>query len=481
MPFIYLLLFALVCLQTIWPAPPDWLLTDVGSAILAATIVIISWLTADLIGRVLARQMTHHPEQRGSLLRRYGRWRRWHFIGLLMAFVACLYLLGWGHVLEKIWVAWMSEGLREDKNYPGLHLVMLAPFFFGLLASWERFYEVEKTAYEVVHAPDRFVSKFSYLLMQVRHQFFMVLPPILVMQLLQILYIFMPDHSATLPSLVLGSMMAGALILMPILLRIFLGLKPLPAGPLRERLEQTARRLRFRYSNVLVWHTRHLFANALVTGFVPWVRYIVLTDRLIDELTPEEIEAVFGHEVGHIKHHHLFFYLAFFLTSFILLGFGWETIKEWLKPDILAAMQWLPYLGDIIDADTLTTLSPFGKLALLAGYTLLVFGFLSRRCERQADLYGASAVSTEAFINALEKVAAINGIPRNRSGNWLLSWQHPTIAQRVEFLEAMRDNPARVPQFHFSILLLRWCFFIALGVLVWRFGVPEIMKLLGGF
>lgn len=478
MPFVYLLLFALVCLQTHWPAPPDWL-TDEGCAILMGAIVVISWLTAEVIGKFLAWQMARHPEQRGSLLRRYGRMRRWHFIGLLLAFVGALYLLGWGNVLKRFWETWTPEYFVNGDNYPGIQLAMLAPFFLGLVASWERFYQVEKTAYEVVHAPDRFVSRFSYLLMQVRHQFFMVLPPIFVMLLLQAVYIFVPDRDATIPAL--GCLLALALILMPMLLRIFLGLKPLPAGPLRDRLEGTAQRLHFRYSNVLVWHTRHLFANALVTGFIPWLRYIILTDRLIDELTPEEIEAVFGHEVGHIKYHHLFFYLAFFLTSFILLGFYWEMIKEWLKPDILAAVRWVPYLGASVDDKTLTTLSPFGKLVLLAGYTLLVFGFLSRRCERQADLYGASTVSTEAFINALEKVAAINGIPRNRAGNWLLSWQHPTIAQRVEFLEAMRDNPGRVPPFHLSILLLRWCFFIALGVLVWLFGLPAILDLLGRF
>ena len=481
MPFIYLLLFALVCLQTTWPAQPDWLLTGAGSVILAGAIVILSWLIADLISRGLTRQMTRHPEQRGSLLRSYGRWRRRHFIGLLLSYLACLYLLGWGDVLTTFWDSWLPESLIEGKNYPGLQITMLAPFFLGLIGSWERFYQVEKTAYEIVHEPDHFVSRFSYLLMQVRHQFFMVLPPIFVMLLLQVLYIFVPDRSATVPALALGGLLALVLILMPMLLRIFLGLKPLPAGPLRDRLEATARRLNFRYSNILIWHTRQLFANALVTGFVPWLRYIVLTDRLIDELTPDEIEAVFGHEVGHIKHHHLFFYLAFFLTSFILLGFYWEIIKEWLKPEILATVKWIPVLDASVDASTLTTISPFGKLVLLAGYTLLVFGFLSRRCERQADLYGASTVSTEAFINALEKVAAINGIPRNRAGNWLLSWQHPTIAQRVEFLEAMRDNPKRVPQFHLSIFLLRWCFFIALGVLMWTFGLPSILELLGGF
>jgi Zn-dependent protease with chaperone function len=279
----------------------------------------------------------------------------------------------------------------------------------------------------------------------------------------------------------MGGIMVLMLILMPLLLRFFLGLKPLPPGPLRERLESTARRLNFRYSNVLVWHTRHLFANALVTGFIPWIRYIVLTDRLIDELTPEEIEAVFGHEVGHIKHHHLFFYLAFFLTSFILLGFYWDIIKEWIKPNLLAVVEASPGVNQVIDSSTLTTLSPFAKLSILAAYTLLVFGFLSRRCERQADLYGASTVSTDAFINALEKVAAINGIPRDRAGNWLLSWQHPTIAQRVEFLQAMRDNPARVPSFHLSIFLLRWCFFLALGVLLWCFGLPRVIELLSQF
>jgi hypothetical protein len=147
MPFIYLLLFALVCLQTTWPAPPDWLTAE-GSAILIGTVMVTSWLTAAVIGKGLAWQMMRHPEQRSSLLRRYGRLRRWHFIGLLLGYVVCLYLLGWGSVLTNFWEAWMPELLHEEKNYPGLHLVMLAPFFFGLIASWERFYQVEKTAYE---------------------------------------------------------------------------------------------------------------------------------------------------------------------------------------------------------------------------------------------------------------------------------------------------------------------------------------------
>lgn len=483
MPFIFLLLFALVCLQTSWPRLFDWP-SPAACAILVGTIVATSWLTAWLIAKTLAWQMTRHPEQRGALLRRYARWRRWHFIALLSAFVAALYLLGWGKVLLDWWIDNVPAVLRTDDNLPGFQIGLLAPFFLALLAAWERFYGVERTAFELAHPDDPFLPKWAYLLMQIRHQFFLVLPPILLMLVLQCLYLFFAADKSDLPAFLMLGILAAALILMPILLRLFLGLKPLPPGPLRERLENTAQRLGFRFSNVLVWNTRHLMANALVTGFVPWVRYVVLTDRLIDQLTPEEIEAVFGHEVGHIKHHHLLFYLAFFMASFILLSVFWSQLKGIVgQEQNVNALIALGFLGDSREdiKKSLEMFSAFGKLAVLGVYTLLFFGFISRRCERQADLFGSHTVSTEVFINALEKVAAINGIPRDRAGNWLLSWQHPTIAQRVDFLQAMRDNPARVPQFHLSITMLKWSFFLAVGFLVWWFGATRVWDLLKEF
>jgi Zn-dependent protease with chaperone function len=343
---------------------------------------------------------------------------------------------------------------------------------------------VEKTAYELGHDAGRFVPRWSYLLMQVRQQMLLVVPPILLLLLQQILFAFFPtwEEDSYLPAGIAIGMMAVAFVLMPILLRVFLGLKPLPAGPLRDRLESTARRLGFGYSNILVWHTRNLSANAMVTGFIPWIRYIILTDRLIDELTPDEIEAVFGHEVGHIKHHHLFFYLAFFVASIILLGLFWDTLKEWIKQDdILTTLAAIPFFGGDDTKDTIKMLSSFVKLGLLAAYTLCFFGYISRRCERQADLFGAQTVSTDVFISALEKVADINGIPRNRAGNWLLSWQHPTINQRIEFLEAMRDHPARIPRFHLTISLMQWAVYLMLGFLLWRTDLPDVQKWLAEF
>jgi Zn-dependent protease with chaperone function len=484
MPFIFLLLFALVCLQTYWPERPAWL-TNQGCAMIVGTMVLASWLSAGLIAKVLIWRMTRNPEQRSAVLRRYAHWRRHHFIGLLAAYLASLYLLGWGSVLIDFWKEWFGSERRVI--VPGMEIGLLAPFFIGLILAWDRFYKVEKTAYELLHNSDRFLTRRSYLLLQVRHQMLLVMPPIFLLLLQQILFTIFPDwdDKSHIPAIIATVMLATAFLSMPILLRLFLGLKPLPAGPLRERLEYTARRLRFGYSNVLVWHTRNLFANAMVTGFIPWLRYIVLTDRLIDELTPDEIEAVFGHEVGHIKHHHLFFYLAFFLTSFILLTLFWDHLKGWIPlDDVVAVLGVIPSFDGEDFKDTLKMLSSFIKLGLLAAYTLLFFGFISRRCERQADLFGAGTVSTDVFISALEKVADINGIPRRRSGNWLLSWQHPTIAQRVEFLQQMRHNPARVPRFHLSIVLMQGSLYIGLGFLLWvlwKLDRLDIWKLLAEF
>ncbi len=494
MPFVYLLLLALICMQTRWPATPSWL-TPTGCAILVGTLVIASWLTAGLIAKVLSWQLRRQREFQFYLIRRYGRARRYHFVAIVTAYLASLYFFGWGDVATT----WMGETITAltgtnaptDADTPerllvGRELLLLAPFFLALFLSWERFYRVEQSAYEVRNYPDHFISKRAYLLAQIRNQWIFVVPPVVLLVFNQLLLSVLPDSRdgnrllAVLAALTMGA----AFLLLPMLLRLFLGLKPLPPGPLRERLESTAKRLGFRFSNILVWNTRNQIANALVTGFVPWIRYVILTDRLIHDLTPEEIEAVFGHEVGHIRYRHLFFYLAFFVVSFILLGFVWENAAEWVRTErpLDALQQWVSANYDDAEIEEfLATVSSFCKLLLMAAYTLLVFGYLSRRCERQADLFGSSTVSTAVFINALEKVADINGIPREGSGNWLVSWQHPTIGQRVDFLRVMEDRPAEVRRFHSSLLMMQIACYAALGLLLWCYNFERIWQLVGMF
>src|SRR5262249_42823866 len=103
----------------------------------------------------------------------------------------------------------------------------------------------------------------------------------------------------------------GVLVAMPWLVRYGLGLVSMPPGPDRDRLGAASRRLNFRCTDLLVWNTGGGSANAMVVGLVPALRYVVFTDRLLSDLTPAEVEAVFGHEVGHVKHGHILYYAGF--------------------------------------------------------------------------------------------------------------------------------------------------------------------------
>src|SRR5262249_874116 len=140
----------------------------------------------------------------------------------------------------------------------------------------------------------------------------------------------------------LGEMvLLGSLVLIaaPVFIRLAWPTRPLPEGPLRRRLERVAARAGFRFTDVLVWDTGGSVRNGCVTGSVPGLRSVLLTDALVDTMTPLEVAAVFGHEIGHIAHRHLLYFGFFFAGSLGLLtvlaealsrGFVWLASSPWL-------------------------------------------------------------------------------------------------------------------------------------------------------
>ena len=65
--------------------------------------------------------------------------------------------------------------------------------------------------------------------------------------------------------------------------------------------------------------------TAGIMGLVRKFRYILVTKALLHYLSPEELDAVIAHEIGHVKKYHLFFYLMFF-TGFMLLSFAFQNV-----------------------------------------------------------------------------------------------------------------------------------------------------------
>jgi Zn-dependent protease with chaperone function len=451
MPFVYLLLFALLILQPKWPEPPPWL-DPVTAALLPWALAVGAWLAATRRAHRFARRLALHPHEHGGLWVVFCRHRRRHFLLVTTGFVLLLYFFGWGFVARS--------GAGYLAVFPGPELVQYAPLLLALLLSWHGFYFAEKVSSDLVHDDEPYLGRSAYVALQARHNLLLVVPPIVLYLLAQAIHGLLPGlekDSVFLVPLGVG-LLVVALVSIPLILKFYLNLRPLPAGPLRDRLRDAAGRLQFRFSDVLVWDTRQTVANALVSGVLPGLRYVVLTDLLIERLTPEEVEAVFAHEVGHIKHHHMPLYVSFCLCSIVFLFGVWRIVEREMGGETATAL----LASATPPPDVLEALAGPGLLLLVSGYFFVVFGLLSRRCESEADLFGCRKVSSEAFIQALEKVADINGIPRRRT-HWLVSWQHPPIAERVAFIERLRDDPGLERHFQRSLRVLKWGLMLLVG------------------
>jgi Zn-dependent protease with chaperone function len=496
MPFLLMVFLVLVCAPDAqaWPSPwfgyadslPSWLTSPLACAGLTWLAVVLTGGQAFLVARRLRRPLESDPAQRERLLDRYERGRFYHQVSVFGVYILALVALGWGWSVAKLW-----------EPLPAPELLILAPFVVAQMLGWCAYYDAERASHHAAHRllaaetnagawlelerprralPPVFGSRVAYVLFQLRQKLALVFLPVLLLLFQKELARWFPEAAQDWQGVINIAGIAAVLLVftaMPWIVRLVLGLKPLPPGPTRQRLEAVSRRLRFRCSNILVWNTRNGMANAMVIGIVPWIRYVVFTDRLLEDFTAEEVEAVFGHEIGHIRHRHMLYYFAFLTASVIVLG--------WLVTDVMKKWDQLVGEGN-------KYLAAVPLVSVLLSYVFVVFGYLSRRCERQADVFGCRTVSCpdphcrgheggletalrgrgicatgiNTFIRALEKVAVVNGISRDRPG-FLQSWQHSTIARRVEFLQSMLTDPGVERRFQRRVALFKWALLVLLG------------------
>jgi Zn-dependent protease with chaperone function len=193
--------------------------------------------------------------------------------------------------------------------------------------------------------------------------------------------------------------------------------------PLRSRLQELLRRGGVRVRGVRVLDTRgQKVANALILGPVPVLRYIVVTDHLLQSMEPDEVDAVVAHEMGHAKQHHLLVKLGALLAAVAVL---------------VGALALGGRLLEGLDPAVLVLAAPL--LLLLS--VLLVQGGLGLLLERRADEYAARLVGVDAVVRALDKLAEVNTMKRRTGALWNLATHHPGIEQRVERLRGRQREP----------------------------------------
>ena len=215
----------------------------------------------------------------------------------------------------------------------------------------------------------------------------------------------------------------------PLIIQKFWRCRPLEAGYHRQRIEALCRRADLKYADIMYWP---IFGGRMITagvmGLVSRFRYILVTDALLRILSPEEVDAVIAHEVGHVKKHHLLFYLFFFI-GYMVIAYATFDLIVYLIIFSEPIYRFVFITG--ISRTTVTT----GLLSLAIIFNFLVyfrfiFGYFMRNFERQADasVYGLFA-SAAPLISTIEKIVAVSGQSPDKP-----NWHHFSIGQRVDFL-----------------------------------------------
>lgn len=172
-------------------------------------------------------------------------------------------------------------------------------------------------------------------------------------------------------------------------------------------------------------------ANAGLTG-IGNSRRIVLGDTLINEFTPDEIEVVLAHELGHQVHHDIPW----------LIGVGTMIMLFGLFLSALG-MEWgIRVFGFVSIADPAALPLLTILLGIFSLITMPLSNGFSRWRERLADRYALESTGKrEAFISAMTRLANQNlaDVEPDAWVEWLLH-SHPSLKKRIEAAQAFEGN-----------------------------------------
>ncbi|MGE0193202.1 MAG: M48 family metalloprotease [Planctomycetota bacterium] len=328
------------------------------------------WGTLLVLGVVgglsrLAVQRGREALEQGELEAAYAS-VRWVGLWPLLGWVTCLSVFGWGTWVATVVprIVWMLP-----------MVVLLLPLVVAFGFAWTAQGEIEAALAKARGLLPRTASAGEAFRGGLKRNALAFLPLFVLLGLFEALYVagelgveparaagLWLEHFPLLQLALFGVLLVLALPLLPVLVGRLTQAAPLPAGPLRARLERAAAALQLPVKGLYLWNTQGRVLNAMVVGFGR-SRRIFLTDRLAAELPEDEIEAVFLHEAGHAVRRHIPLYLVLFLT-----------LALWIE----AVQRPLIAMG----------ISPFFILLLnLALFWFVLLGVISRRFEREADLF----------------------------------------------------------------------------------------------
>jgi STE24 endopeptidase len=170
-------------------------------------------------------------------------------------------------------------------------------------------------------------------------------------------------------------------------------------------------------------------ANAMLAG-LGRTRRVLMGDTLLDKFSPDEIEVIFAHEIGHHVHRHI----PKMIATGVVIGLA----GFWLIDRVIV------WWADIPSA----ALAPTSSLPLVM-FTLTTFmmvlaplqNAISRHYERQCDRYALRRTAKPAaYRSAFTKLAMLNKADMEPNPiEVILLHSHPPIAKRLAMAKVTSD------------------------------------------
>ena len=363
--------------------------------------------------------------------RRYNRIHRWLEVSdfvLGLAFLLALLLTGWNSVLRD----WAYRAAFQNYTLSVFFYVFILMFGGKLLGLGLDYYGLRlERRFQLSNQKTR-----AWLWDEVKGFLVALVLACFTAELLYFTIRQSPQHWWLIAwALFMGLFIAMAQIAPLILFPIFYKFEQLENEDLKQRLVRLSERAGTRIRGIYKWNLseKSKKANAALTGLGA-TRRIILADTLLDHYSPDEIEAVLAHELGHHVHKHIL--KSIFVQAGITLFGFWAanyvlhlSIEQWGMFDTLADFSNLPLLVLVS--------------TLLSIFLMPAMNAYSRFNERQADRYAFESIrSVQPFISSMNKLAAQNLAERTPS-RWVecLFHSHPAISRRVAAAEAWQRPP----------------------------------------
>jgi STE24 endopeptidase len=236
----------------------------------------------------------------------------------------------------------------------------------------------------------------------------------------------------------------AVLMLYPTLIApLFNKFMPLEDAALKSRIEALLERAGFTASGVFVMDgsRRSSHGNAYFTGLGKNKR-IVFFDTLLTQLSPEQIEAVLAHELGHFKHRHIVKRIAlmFVLSLGLLAALAWLKQAPWFYAG----------LGVASANDAMALALFFLALPVFLFPVTPLLSLYSRKHEFEADAFAASHTQPEHLITALVRLYRDNAATLTPDPVYSLFYDsHPKAVERIaklEYYDQLNSLPLTTPQ-----------------------------------